>query len=170
VGVELVPAGEGKPVATPQSNTFYISIKAFGWRRSWLLLFPFALVFVMLRPHYDVAAILIVVFTTWMGVWLFLMVILSAITVNSKGIQLYHVNPLPWSNIAAVDRRFLLGLPYLQITRANSAYKWWLPLYLQNDAAFYTSVIEFAPRGNALRDYAESVSVRPTIRGDGPDA
>jgi len=142
---------------TPDSNTFFISIKGFGWRRSWLFALPFALVLYLLWPLYYVVILLVVAFVACMGIWVLFVVVLGTVTVHSGGIVLYGANRLAWTNIVAVDRRLVFGMPYLQVTRVKGFGKWWLPLYLQNEAGFYASIITHAPNGNALRNYAESV-------------
>ena len=80
---------------------------------------------------------------------------LSVIKINEQGIVLYYINKLPWSNIASVQHKTLVGLPYLIIKRQNG-FSWWLPLYFQGSRPIQAALLAKAPIGNPVYTYAKS--------------
>ncbi len=147
-----------------KTNTFYLDI---GWRRAWVFIFPVLIVFYLAWPRYTVA----LVATAQIGFLLVITVLLGTVSVRDRGLVLYRVNHLAWSNIKAVTQRTVLGLPYLKITKVKGLAGWWLPLYLQNISGFYASVIALAPADNPLRSYVETVYTQQGAPGDvGADA
>jgi len=146
-------------MASASIATFYINP---GWRRAWLLALPVALCLALAWPRVSIAIIL----TIQLGFFLVLLAFLGTVSVGGQGIQLYRINHLTWSSVKAVKPRYVLGLPYLHITRVKGM-SWWLPLYLRNEQGFYASVVASAPVGNPLRSYAASVCTQQGTARDG---
>ena len=127
------------------------------FRLSWQspLIAVFALFFCILAafawPHVTLLVSLAVQF----GVALVMFLLLSVVVVSEKGIVLYRFNRLEWSNVEAVRRTSVFGLPYLLIKR-HKGFHWWLPLYFSGTQPIEAALAEKAPIGNPLRIYAES--------------
>ena len=146
-------------MGSAKTNTFYLDI---GWRRAWVLVLPVLLVFFLAWPRYTAAFVAV----AHIGLCVVIVVLLGTVSVNDRGLALYRVNHLAWSNIKAVTRRTVFGLPYLQVTKVRGFTSWWLPLYLRNVSNFYASVAARAPIGNPLRSYAESIYTQQGAPGD----
>jgi hypothetical protein len=83
--------------------------------------------------------------------------LLVVVAISNEGIVLNRINWLSWSNIAAVLRVSVLGLPHLLITR-KTGFRWWLPLYFHGKRPIEAALAEKAPIGNPIRSYAESTN------------
>lgn len=77
----------------------------------------------------------------------------SVISINSKGIQLYRVNKLVWSDITEAKLTSFVGLPYILIKRKKGM-KWWLPLYFKGNLTVEDALISNAPKENPIYEAA----------------
>ena len=77
----------------------------------------------------------------------------SVMTINSKGIKLYRVNKLVWSDITDAKQTSFVGLPYILIKRKKGM-KWWLPLYFKGNLTVINALINNAPKENPIYEAA----------------
>lgn len=86
------------------------------------------------------------------------MALSCTVSVTDRGITLYKVNRLKWSDVSEVRQYTKFRLPYLKVFRLHGR-PWGIPLYLRDLPGFYAALAEFAPPDNPLRLYAESTRV-----------
>ena len=77
----------------------------------------------------------------------------SVMSINSKGINLYRVNKLVWSDITEAKLTSFVGLPYILIKRKKGM-KWWLPLYFKGNLTVKDALINSAPKENPIYEAA----------------
>jgi len=77
----------------------------------------------------------------------------SVMSINSKGIKLYRVNKLVWSDITEAKLTSFVGLPYILIKRKKGM-KWWLPLYFKGNLTVKDALINNAPKENPIYEAA----------------
>jgi len=77
----------------------------------------------------------------------------SVMSINSKGIKLYRVNKLVWSDITEAKLTSFVGLPYILIKREKGM-KWWLPLYFKGNLTVKDALINNAPKDNPIYEAA----------------
>lgn len=136
-------------MGSARTDTFYLDI---GWHRAWVLVLPTVVVLFLEWPRYTAALIVM----AQIVLFVVILVLLGTVSVRDRGLVLYRINHLAWSNIKEVSQSTVFGLPYLKIKKARGVAGWWLPLYLRNISGFYVSVAARAPIGNPLRTFAES--------------
>jgi len=73
----------------------------------------------------------------------------SKIHVKDDGIRMYYFNKLKWEQVLFAERRVILGLPYIYITRSNGG-NWWLPLYFKGARNIREAIREKAPVANPV--------------------
>jgi len=78
------------------------------------------------------------------GIWFF-----SVITISEKGLVLYKVNTLSWSEIVSAEKKTICGLPYILIGR-RKGFKWWLPLYYVGSTDVQDALRKYVPPGNPI--------------------
>jgi hypothetical protein len=129
------------------SDTFRIDL--FGRYGAWMAAL-FAPLLWLAWPHFSMLLVVAV------GIFMFvaLLLLVGTIEVSDRGLVLYRVNRVTWSEITAVKRTSFLGLPYLFVFRTRG-FRWSLPLYIRRVDAFKAALLSRAPLGHPLRNYAE---------------
>ena len=78
------------------------------------------------------------------GVWY-----ISVTSITNKGISLYRVNKLVWSDIVDAQMYKVFGLPYVRIKRQKGM-SWAFPLYFVGKKSVKEALINYAPKNNSL--------------------
>ena len=100
---------------------------------------------------YIVAFIFISILVPILGVWY-----LSIMKISSKGISLYHVNNLVWSDVVDANTTKSFGIKTIHIKRKKGM-SWSLPLYFVGNNTIKEALLQYAPKDNALYNVASEL-------------
>lgn len=79
------------------------------------------------------------------GIWS-----ISVIEIDQKGIVLYRVNKLVWSEVSNAKRVNFLGLPHLKVVR-EKGFPFWIPLYFKGRRPIEETLLSCAPVDSVLK-------------------